>query len=100
MRRSPSLAQMTRSAPWATSRSPAMRSSGSRSLRWERFFASPSVWNMMTCGTVRRAGIDLDDARALIDLDHVGRVGVDTAGEDVQRVGAPAELAAQLPDVD
>jgi hypothetical protein len=41
--------------PLATSRSPAIRSSGSRSLRWERFFASPSVWNMMTCGTFQRA---------------------------------------------
>ncbi len=49
------LATTMRSALVAIARSASIRDAGSRSLLRARFFTSPSVWNMATCGTPQRS---------------------------------------------
>ena len=50
------LATTMRSALVAMRRSASMRDAGSCSVARARFFTSPSVWNIATCGTPQRCG--------------------------------------------
>ena len=47
----------------------------------------------------RRAGVDLDHPRPLVDYRYLRRIRVRTTREDVHRVRAPPHLMAQLADV-